>query len=320
MRVTLSNPAPQPAPALSLLDWGMLIALAALWGGAFLFVEIALTAFPPFTLVAVRVAIGAATLWAIAWATGAPAPRGLRVWAALFLLGLINNAIPFSLIVYGQTQISAGLASILNATTPVFTVVVAGLMLSDERMTALRVGGVLVGLAGAAVVIGPAAMLDFGGVAVLAQLAILGAALSYAFASVHARALRRFALSPFMIATGQLTASTVIMGATALLLDQPFSQAETARYAAIPAPEFAAAWAASIAQGVASTALAYLLYFRIIASAGATNGALVTFLIPPFAILFGSVLLGERLEAEDLLGMGLIGLGLALIDGRLLRR
>lgn len=329
MRATISaaanSPASGGAPSLSALDWAMLILLAALWGGTFLFVELALAAFPPFTLVALRVGFGAATLWIIALLLGLAPPKGLRLWSRLLLLGFLNNAVPFSLIVYGQTQIGAGLASILNAATPVFTVLVAGALLPDERIRWSKGAGALVGLAGAALVIGPKALLELGAAGfqapqTLAQLAVLGAALSYAFAAIQARRLSRTGLSPLMIAVGQLTASTLLLVPAALLVDQPFSAEQTARYAALPSADLALAWAASIAQGVASTAFAYLLYFRIIASAGATNGALVTLLIPPFAILFGVALLGERLAAQDILGMAVIGLGLALIDGRLLRR
>ena len=308
------------APELTLEDWGLLIGLAALWGGVFFLSEIVLVAFPPLSQVAIRVSIAAAALWLALLARGMAPPRELGVWGALLLLGLVNSAAPFSLIVYGQTHIEAGLASILNATTPVFAVIVAGLLLSDEKITASRMAGVLIGLAGAALVIGPSALLDIRGSSTIGQLSVLGAALCYGFGAVGVRRLAATRLPLLSIAAGQLTAAALIVAPAALLIDRPFGAEAMARYAATPSGELLWIWAALIVQGVACTALAILMYFRIIASAGAGNGALVTFLIPPFAILLGALFLSERLELEDYLGMLVIGFGLALLDGRLLRR
>jgi drug/metabolite transporter (DMT)-like permease len=240
-------------------------------------------------------------------ARGLRMPTTPRIWLAFLAMGALNNLIPFSLIVWGQTRIPSGLASILNATTPLWTVVVAHLLTRDERLTWSRLGGVLLGLAGVVVMIGPAALLGLS-LDVLAELAVLGAALSYAFAGVFGRRFRD--LPPLVTATGQVTATTVMALPIALALDRPWTGA---------APG-AVTWAALAGLALLSTALAYVIYFRILAASGATNLLLVTFLIPVSALVLGTTVLGERLEPRQLAGMALIGAGLAAIDGRLLRR
>ena len=222
-------------------------------------------------------------------------------------MGLINNVIPFSLIVWGQLHIASGLAAILNATTPMFTVIVAGLLLADERPTPAKLFGVIFGFAGVAVLIGPTAFEGIGD-NLFAQLAILGAALSYAFAGVFGRRFRILGLHPVTTAAGQVSASTLV------LLPMVFMFGQTQGLTSLAATGFAAI----VALGLLSTAAAYILYFRILASAGATNLLLVTFLIPVSAILLGSLVLGEILQGIHFVGMSLIGIGLVVIDGRLL--
>ena len=296
-------------PRLSLLDWLLLVALSVLWGGSFFFVGVAVEALPPFTIVLLRVALAALALHLVLRLTRTAMPWNGGTWAAFFGMGLLNNAIPFSLIVWGQTQIASGLASILNATTPLFTVLVAHMLTTDERLTKGRVAGVLLGLAGVVVLIGPQALagLDRD---VLAQLAVLGAALSYGFAAIFGRRFKRMGVAPLATATGQVTASSLMLLPAALLVDRPWQ---------LDAPGFEA-WAAILGLALLSTALAYVLFFRILASAGAVNLMLVTFLIPVSAIVLGSAFLGETLAPSDFIGMALIGLGLAAIDGRLLSR
>jgi len=235
-------------------------------------------------------------------------PREARLWAAFLVMGLLNNLVPFALIVWGQHHIASGLASILNATTPLFTVVVAHLLTPDETLTPLKAGGVAVGFGGAVAMIGPAALQGLGQ-DVLAQLACLAAALSYAFAGIFGRRFRRMGVTPLATATGQVSASTLMLLPLMLLADQPWRLA-------MPGADV---WLAVLGVGLLSTALAYILYFRILAAAGATNLLLVTFLIPLTAILLGVLVLGEALLPRHLLGMLLIGIGLALIDGRLPR-
>jgi drug/metabolite transporter (DMT)-like permease len=292
---------------MGLAEWGMLLVLSLLWGGSFLFNGILVKSLPPFTIVTGRVLIAAIALNIIVRATGHVMPRDGKSWAAFFGMGILNNMIPFCLIVWGQTHIASGLASILNATTPLFAVVVAHLMTSDEKMTGNRLFGVVVGFAGVAYMIGFDALGDLGA-NVLAQLAVLGAAVSYAFAGIFGRRFRQMGMAPLIPAAGQVTASTILMLPVALIVDQPWTLAN-------PSTE---TWMALLGLALLSTAIAYVLFFRILAAAGATNLMLVTFLIPVSAILLGAAILGEQLQTKHLIGMVMIAIGLAAIDGRLL--
>ncbi len=287
----------------------LLFVLSILWGGSFFFVGVAVSDLPPFTIVALRVGLAALALGAVARLTGQGMRFDRQTWLAFAGMGILNNAIPFSLVVWGQTHIASGLASILNATTPLFTVIVAHALTRDEKMTRPRLAGVVVGLAGVALMIGPDALAGLG-TNIVAQLAVLGAAVSYAFAGVFGRRFQRAGIRPLASASGQLTASTLVLLPLALLIDQPWSLA-------MPAGE---TWAAIAGLALLSTSLAYVIYFRILAVAGATNLLLVTFLIPVSAIALGILVLGEQLAARHFAGMAVIGLSLAAIDGRLYRR
>jgi len=288
-------------------EWAMLLSLSVLWGGSFFFTHVALSALPPLTLVVLRVGLAALILNAVVPVLGLAMPRGTEVWTAFLFMGLLNNVVPLSLIVWGQTHIASGLAAILNATTPLFAVLVAHVGTSDERMTGKRLAGVLVGLAGVVVMVGPVVLSGFG-TNLLAQVAVLGAALSYACAGVFGRRFRRMGVPPLATAAGQVTASTILLLPIVLMVDRPWTLA-------MPG---ASVWGAIAGAAALSTALAYVLYFRILATAGATNLLLVTFLIPVSAILAGALALGESLDPRHGLGMALIGCGLAAIDGRLL--
>ena len=296
-----------PQRAITATEWGLLLLLSLLWGGSFFFVGIAVKALPPFTIVAARVSIAAALLWLAAPLAGISVARLLGQAPALLLLALLNNVAPFSLLTWSQTQLAGGLVSILNATTPAFAVVVAHFFTAEEKLNLRRLAGALIGLAGVAAMLGPELL---GGFAdrLVAESAALLAALSYAAASVFARRFRRLGLTPIEVAAGQVTASSFVLLPLALLVDTPWR---------LPTPG-AAAIAALIAIGALSTALAYGVYFRILAGAGAVNVTLVTLLAPATAILLGAAVLGERLAARDFLGLAIIGLGLAVIDGRLL--
>jgi drug/metabolite transporter (DMT)-like permease len=221
-------------------------------------------------------------------------------------MGILNNVIPFSLIVWGQSHIASGLASILNATTPLFTVIVAHYFTVDEKLTGQRLAGVLVGFIGVAVMIGAAAMMAWNA-NVLAQIAVLGAALSYGFSGVFGRRFKAMGIPPLVTAAGQVTASSAILLPLSLLVDRPWT---------LPMPSTGAVLSLA-GLALVSTAFAYLLFFRLLARAGATNVGLVTFLIPVSAILFGVLILDETLELRHMAGMALIGAGLILIDGRL---
>ncbi|MEX2315338.1 MAG: DMT family transporter, partial [Thermomicrobiales bacterium] len=242
----------------------------------------------------------------IVLASGQRMPRSLRSWMPFLAMGALNNLIPFSLIFWGQTQIASGLASILNATTPLFTVLLAHLLTRDERLTAGKAFGVLFGILGVTVMIGLEA-LDGLSLHVIGELAVVGAALSYGFASLYGRRFR--GQPPLVTASGQVTATALMMVPIAAIADQPWR---------LPAPS-PVTWGALAGLALLSTAIAYMIYFRILAVAGATNLVLVTFLIPVSALLLGTTILDERLDPRHVAGMLLIGLGLAVMDGRLLR-
>lgn len=286
-------------------EWAMLIALSLLWGGSFFFNGVAVKALPPLTLVFLRVMLAALTLNAVLFIRGTPLTLDRRVWTAFFGMGLLNNVMPFTLIVWGQTHIASGVASILNATTPLFAVIAAHVLTADEKMSANRVAGVLAGFAGVILMIGPAA-LSGATVNLFAQCAVLGAAVSYSFAGIFGRRFRAMGVSPLATATGQVTASAILLLPITALVDMPWRLA-------FPAFDV---WLSVAGIALLSTALAYILYFRILATAGATNIALVTFLIPVSAILLGAVFLGERLMLRHFGGLALIAIGLAAIDGR----
>ena len=288
-------------------EWAMLVTLSVLWGGSFFFAEIALESLPPLTIVTLRVGLAAITLWHVVLAFKLPIPNSTPIWIAFLTMGLLNNVLPFSLIVWGQSQISSGLAAILNATAPLFGVIVAGILLRDESATPLKIMGVVVGFAGVIV------MMDLSSIAtssLLAQLAILAAALSYACASVYGRRFKATGLNPILVAAGQVTGSTLLLLPIALWVDG------NDPYANVPAQ----VWAAIISLAVFSTAAAYILYFKLLASAGATNILLVTLLVPVSAILLGWLFLEESLQTPHVIGMAMIALGLSAIDGRLWRR
>jgi drug/metabolite transporter (DMT)-like permease len=291
------------------IEWLMLAALSLLWGGSFLFNGLLVQVWPPLTIVAARVSLAALALWIAVRLFGHAVPRSREVWLAFFGMGLLNNVIPFTLIVWGQTHIASGLAAILNATTPLFGVVVAHWLTVDEKLTANRLAGVVIGIAGVAWMIGPS-VLGHVGDALWGELAVLAAAFTYAFAGLYGRRFKRMGLAPILPAAGQVTASAVLLVPVALVVDQPWL---------LPAPGLETI-AALLGLAILSTAVAYLLFFRILASAGATNLMLVTILIPPSAILLSALVLGEQLEWRHLGGLVLIGLGLAAIDGRLWQR
>ena len=291
-------------------DWALLLSLSLLWGGSFFLISLAVAELPPLTIVLLRVGIAAITLWTILLIGGYQIPKSLKLWRTFFILGLLNNVIPFSLIVWSQNHIGAGLASIINATTPLFTILIAGAFLCDEHMTPQRVVGVLIGLFGVTVLIDPSSLRDLGpsmSIATLAQLAIIGAAISYGCASVYGRRFKSMGISPFTTAVGQVTTATIILLPLAFLFERPDQ---------LPNPSLQV-WLSILCLGVFCTALGYSLFFRILSSSGATNVVLVTLLVPVSASFLSWLILGEQLHGRYFAGMAVIGLGLAAIDGRL---
>ena len=286
-------------------DWGILLFLALIWGAAFFFIHVAVTHVAPLTYVWLRLTIAAAALLAWMRFKGEKLSLPVPVWGAMLVLALLNNIVPFALFGWAQQHIASGLASILNATTPIWGVVVAHIATSDERMTPAKLAGVTIGFAGVATMIGPD-LLASGG-SLLPQMACIAASLCYALAGVWARRFRPMGLKPLKVATAQLLVGALVMTPVSLTVGQPW----------IGGSPSLVAIGAITALALVCTAFGYVLYFRLIDSAGATNATLVTLLVPPIAILLGALFLGELLTGGQFLGLAIIALGLAVIDGRL---
>lgn len=295
-----------PQKTLSGRAWAELFLLALLWGASFLSIRVALDEIGVFSVVAHRVFWAALVLWAYVLLRGLPVPREPRIWGAFLVMGILNNAIPFTLMAWGQLHIATGLTSILNAATAVFGVVVAAIFFADERLSLRRMIGVCLGFVGVATAIGLDALARFD-LRSLAQLAVLAGTLSYALASAWGRA-RLSGLAPQVAAAGMLTGSSLVMVPAALWLEG------APRLDLSPATVWAVAYYA-----LAATALAYLLYYRVLAMAGSGNLMLCTLLIAPIAILLGALVLGEALRPQAYAGFALLALGLSVLDGRLWR-
>ena len=295
------------APKIDRTSGLLLLGLATVWGGSFFFAEVALREVPPLTITLHRVFWAVPALFLVVLYRGLTIPRSIRVWSCFLVMGALNNAIPFSLIFWGQTNIESGLAAILNSTTAFFGVIVAGVLLVDERLTPNKIIGAIFGVFGVAAIMGLDALTSFDP-RNLAQLAILGAALSYAFAAVWGK--RYLSDCPPVInAFGMLVASTLLMIPAVLVSE------------GVPVLSLSTeVWSSLIGVAILSTAVAYLLYFKILARAGSANLMLVTLLIPPVAVGLGITILGEKMGNEALLGFGLIAVGLLVTDGRLLNK
>jgi drug/metabolite transporter (DMT)-like permease len=286
-------------------DWSLLALLSVLWGGSFFFNGVLLRELPPLTVVLLRVALAAIILLPFLWVYRIAFPKSLSGWKPYLAIGLLNNVLPFSLVVTGQTYIPSGLASILNATTPLFTVVVMAAA-GDEKLHARRVAGVVAGLIGVIILRGQ----DLGsttgqGVGILLCLA---GAFSYGLAALFAR--RRLSDSPpLATATFQLLASSLMMTVIVAVFERPWR---------LPMPG-ATTWLAMIGLAALSTALAYIVFFQILRRSGSTNVMLVTLLIPVTAILLGHLVLGESISLRQMIGALVIGSALLLIDGRVFK-
>jgi drug/metabolite transporter (DMT)-like permease len=293
----------QPKLTMTASDWLLLIVLSTFWGGSFFFAEIAVREIPPLTLALGRCAIAAAVLLVYVKASGLELPKGRAVWRSLLVLAVLNTVLPFTLIFWGQTHITSGLAAILNATAPLFSILLAHFATADDKLTGRRMFGVAIGFLGVIIVIGVDALRDLG-VQTLAQIAIVLAAMFYAMAGVYGRRFKSY--PPAVIA-----ASILMLGAAMLLPLAAYAE----RPWTLPTPSLAAL-ACMVGLAVISTAFAFLIYFRVLARAGAVNLQLVAYLIPVSAILLGVGFLGETLEWRHMVGMAVIAIGLAAIDGR----
>lgn len=287
--------------------WAELLLLGIVWGGVFLAARIALDEVGVLTAVAHRTFWAALVLWGAVYFMRLPIPRSPRIWGAFAIMGLLNNIIPFTLLNWSQLHIESGLASIFNATTAVFGVVVAAMFFADERLSPRKALGVVVGFGGVATAIGLENLTRFD-ITSVAQLAAIGATLSYAFAGVWARK-RLNGLSPYVAAAGMVTSSALISLPAAWVIDGPF------RFDLAPVT-----WVALAYYSVIATAGAYLLYYRVLNMAGSGNLMLVTLLIPPLAILLGAIFLNETLSPNAFVGFGLLAVGLVILDGRIFLR
>lgn len=287
-------------------SWGLLLLLALLWGSSFFFYKVLVAVLPPVTVVLGRVGIAAIAmnLWLLAQGEVIPLRHGL--WLRFLLLGFLNNVLPFVLIAWGETRITSGMASILNATTPIFMVVVAHWGTHDEKLSAGKAAGIAFGILGVMILVGPDA---FGGDSLAwGELAVVAASCTYAFGGVYSRRFKD--LPPLVAATGQISGGAVVLVPLSLLLDHPWRLAMPDQ----------SVWAALLAIALVNTALAYVVYYRMLATTGVTYISLVTFLIPPMALLLGVAFLGETITLRALAGMAVIAAGLAATDARLLRR
>jgi len=287
-------------------NWGLLLLLALLWGSSFFFYKVLVAVLPPVTVVLGRVGIAAIAMNIWLLAQGQRMPGGRRLWLRFVLLGFLNSVLPFILIAWGETRISSGMASILNATTPIFMVAVAHWGTEDEKLSPGKAVGIALGILGVIVLVGPSAF--SGGGTVWGELAVVCASCSYAFGGVYSRRFK--GLPPLQAATGQMTGATLVLLPLSILLDRPWT---------LPMPH-SGVWAAWLAIALVNTALAYVVYYRMVARVGVTYISLVTFLIPVIALFLGTAFLDESVTLQALGGMAIIALGLAATNERLLRR
>ncbi len=287
-------------------DWLLIILLSAIWGGSFLFGRILMIEWPPFTVVFLRVFLAAIALWAFLMMTSRKFPKDLGLLKAILIMGILNNVIPFSLILIGQREIGSGLASVVNAMTPIWTLIIANFFTTDEKFSANKIAGIIFGFLGVAVLIGTDLIQGLTASA-WAQGAVLGATIAYGFAGDWGKRFKEY--DPITISTGQLTVSSFVMLPLIFLLEDPFSLS-------MPDMEMIISM---LGLSILCTAYAYVLFFKILNNAGATNVSLVTFLVPISAIILGILWLGETLTTSNIVGMILIIIGLALVDGLILK-
>jgi drug/metabolite transporter (DMT)-like permease len=296
-----------PMPRLDGRSWILLAILALLWSASFIFIKVGAAEIPILTLVLLRVGLAALVLNGLVIISQRFYPARPATLASYLVMGILNNVVPFVLIVYATAHLGAGAASILNATAPIFTLLVAHVATRDEKITAAKLIGILFGFMGVAAMVNPGAVTGLGG-DLVAVAAMLGATFCYGLSAVYGR--RFSGIDPIVSATCQLSASTLILLPLALIADKPF---------ALPMPGLIAIGAV-LGLALLATALAYVIFYALIARAGGTNTMLVTLLIPVGGVFFGWLLLGESFTAAEAAGMTLIGLGLIVIDGRALAR
>ena len=286
------------------VEWALLVLHSILWGSAFFLVAVALAELPPISVATLRLFPAAATLALVSIALGLRFPATVREWRRFLLLAAFNNFIPFVLIAFGQLEVTGGLAAIFNATAPLFAVLIAHVVTTDDRLTPAKVVGILMGIAGVAVLVAPAIG---GGASLAAYAALLAAPLCYAIAGNYARRLGGY--PPIMVSTAQMTGALVLSVPTMLIVDRPWS---------LPMPSLTT-WGALGALGLLASAAASMVYFTILRRAGATNALLVTLIMPLTPIVLGGAFLSERITAREAIGALVIGAALVIIDGRVIK-
>jgi drug/metabolite transporter (DMT)-like permease/protein-S-isoprenylcysteine O-methyltransferase Ste14 len=277
---------------LNLRHLGLLILLGLIWGASFMFIKVALPTVPPFTIVFVRTALAGLVLYAVVRYRGLRMPPPGAIWGSFLVMGLLNGAIPYSLINWGEIHIEAGLGAILNSLMPLFTVIFAHFATRDERFSRRKLVGISLGLGGVVLLMGPSVLKGFGS-HVLGQLAVAGAAASYAVAAIYGKRLGKDA--PFILATGQMAGGAVLVAPLMIVVDKPWTLH----------PDLSAIFCL-VLLAVTNTALAYVLYYRILAAVGATRLSLVTYIIPLSGVFWGWLVLGERLHWTAFAALGLI--------------
>lgn len=297
------------SPKLDGTGWLLIGILSILWGGAFFLIEVGLRSYPPITLVFMRLALAVPPMWIAMRLMGERLPTEPRIWGLLAIVGALNCALPFILFFWGQQYLDSGYASILNATTPLWGVITAHFLTRDEKATPARVIGVLIGMAGIVVMVGPEATKGLSN-NLLAQLACIVSTIFYSFAAIYGRRLSQTELTPMAVATGQTMMAALMMVPIVAVMDHPWTMAMPGLDSTL----------AGVTLAIFSTALAYTLYFRLIDRSGASNAQLVAFLMPILAVILGIAFLGESLSGGQIAGAGLIAIGLAILDGRLVAR
>ena len=278
--------------------------LGVIWGTSFLFIKICVGSIPLFTFVAGRMLMGGCVLYAVLLLQGDNMPRLGQAWIPFAFIGFFNALLPYGLIAWGEQYISSGLAAILNATTPIFTVIIAHYFISDERFTVGRITGILLGFLGVVVIVWPELQrgMSFD---VWGQLAVVGGSLGYAIAIVYARKHLQ-GVPAIKTSIGMLASGFVMTIPLVLLLEDPLAIQPTR-----------AAWLSWVALGVFGTAVAYLLYYWLVRHAGATYTSLVTFLLPPMGVFWGAVILGETIGWIQAVGSLVILFSIMLVNGYL---
>lgn len=279
-------------------DLALLALLAAIWGASFLFIKVAVASIPPLTIVAVRVALGALLLLAVARARGVRLPRGRATWLRCAAIAAVGNVAPFALIAWGEARIDSALAAILMSTVPLATVLLAHALTRDERLSWDKVAGLAVGFVGVAILIGPGALGGLGD-RLLGQLAVVTAACGYALSGIIARGLAGLSAAATGAAVLSVAASVAVPAS--LLLDRPWTLQPSAE-----------ALASVAVLGLLCTGGAYLILFRLVTRVGATFLSLNNYLVPLFGVLWGALLLGERVPPRALGALALILGGIAV--------